>query len=232
MHTIKRAIVKSKVKWMVKVFLPFYLFTFSLFSCGDYWEAGDPKSAGTMTLARDTIDLMVGDSFKIPVTFSPDSLSNSEVWWDMDDEEIVTFRNDTIVAMQQGSTRVTATSVSDRLTSSCIVNVWPRWYDNPHRYPYDMVIYANITIDGEPIGDNVFVGAFINNELRGVARTTELNGHRYTVIRVWSENYTSYIRFRHYDPLTATMVEHDFTTFFIAHDTFGTPANPYDLELN
>ena len=210
---------------------PFYLFALLLFGCGDFWEASEPQSAGTMTLQRDTIDLMVGDSFKIPVVFSPDSLSNQTVWWSIDGDEIIALHNDTVVAVEPGTTLVTATSVSDRLTSSCVVNIWPRWYDILHKYPYDMVIYANITIDGEPLGDDVYVGAFIGDELRGVAKKLEWNGHPYTLIRVWSDDEINILRFRYYIPKTATMVEDKYRMLFTAHDIYGTPSNPFDINL-
>lgn len=203
-----------------------------LSNCGDFWEASEPQLAGSMTLQRDTIDLMVGDCFKIPVTFSPDSVSNHEVWWNIEDKEILAMRNDSVLAVQPGTTLVTATSVNNRLTSSCVVNVWSRWYDNPHKYPYDTVIYADITLDGEPIDDDIFVGAFWNDELRGVAKKIESQGRKYTIIRVWSPiPEDEVIFFRHYDPKKAVMVRHNFWILFTGN-SYGTPSNPYEIDLN
>ena len=200
-------------------------------SCGEYWDGGDPNIR-TMTLARESIDLMVGDRYSIPVIFNPDSLPNDAVWWTTEDTEIASFDDNDVVALKEGTTTAYAMSAVDRLEASCVVNVWPRWYTNPNAYPYDMVIYANITLNGEPIDDDVYVGAFIFGELRGVAERLERNGHQYTVIRVWSDSESGeLVYFRHYDPKTATMMKHDFWLPFGANAN-GNPSNPIDIELN
>lgn len=203
-----------------------------LTACGEYWDGGDPVASRKMTLGRDTIDLMVGDQYSIPVYFEPDNLSNRSVWWQIDDSEIANVEDNVITAVSEGSTTVWAMSVSDRQTASCNIKVWPRWYVNTRSYPYDTVIYANITIDGEPVGDDIFIGAFCKGELRGVAEKREIQGHTCTIIRVWSsQRYGEVIYFRHYDPHHARLVRHDFWLPFTGN-SFGSPSEPYEIELN
>ncbi len=200
-------------------------------SCGEFWDGGDPVIR-TMTLARESIDLMVGDRYSIPVIFSPDALPNDAVWWTTEDTEIASFDDNDVVALKEGTTTAYAMSAVDRLEASCTVNVWPRWYTNPNDYPYDMVIYANIMLNGEPIDDDVYVGAFIFDELRGVAQRLERNGHKYTVIRVWSDSESGeVIFFKYYDPKIAMMVELDYMVPF-TENAYGSPSNPIDIELN
>ena len=207
------------------------LWVVGLASCGEYWTAGDPVDAGKMTLARESIDLMVGDSYEIPVIFEPQELSNDAVSWMMDNTSIATVYNGMVKAVAEGTTTVYALSVSNMLTATCQVNVWPRWFNNPHNYPYDMVVYANITLHGQPLPDNAYLGAFIHGELCGVAQTQEWNGHRYTYIRIWNDQPSGgIITFRHYDPTTATMQEHRFWMDFDG-DVHGKPSIPYDIEL-
>lgn len=186
----KIAKIRSKVGRMVKVVLPFYLFTFLLLSCGDFWEGGDPSTARTMTLQRKMVNLMVGDRYKIPVLFTPDEVSNQAVWWQAYDTDVATFENDSLVALSEGYTRIYAMSVSDRLQDSCLVNVFPKIYLNPRNYPYDMVIYADVTIHGHQYTkadeDAYIIGAYVNNELRGIGKMREWQGKPYMEIRVWS----------------------------------------------
>ena len=202
-------------------------------SCGEFWEGGDPVTERDMTLGRESIDLMVGDRYQIPVLFDPEKLPNDGVWWTTDNSDMATFDdNDAVVGLSEGTTTAYAMSVIERLEATCTVNVWPRWYANPNNYPYDMVIYANITVNGEPIDDDVYVGAFISGELRGVAERLERKGHPYTVIRVWSDTESGdVVFFRHYDPKTAMMVKHDFMVPF-TENPYGSPSNPIDIELN
>lgn len=187
--------------------------------------------AGQMKLARESIDLMVGDSYEIPVIFEPEELSNDAISWMMDNSDIATVYNGTVKAVAEGTTTVYAISVSNRLMATCEVNVWPRWFNNPHNYPYDMVVYANFTLHGQPLPDDAYLGAFCNDELCGVAQTQQWHGHRYTYIRIWCDRpQGDIITFKHYNSETATMQEH---TFWMAFDgnAHGMPSQPYNIEL-
>ena len=189
----KIAKIRSKVGRMVKVVLPFYLFTFLLLSCGDFWEGGDPSTARTMTLQRKMVNLMVGDRYKIPVLFTPDEVSNQAVWWQAYDTDVATFENDSLVALSEGYTRIYAMSVSDRLQDSCLVNVLPQLYLNPRGYVHDMVIYAQVNIHGKTYipGDEAsyVICAYKDQELRGIGQMRRWQDRDYMELRVWSPFY-------------------------------------------
>ncbi len=176
-----------------------------LCSCGEYFEFGanDPVGAGQMQLARKVIPLVVGDHYAIPVLFTPDSLSNNAVYWSTEDTTIAGFENDTLVAYAEGQTLAYAYSAIDLLRDTAVVVVLPEMYVAPDSYPYDMVIYASVAIDGEPLTlnnhDPYIIGAYVGNELRGVGQMRRLEGTDYMVLRVWSPfSYGDEVRLRCY----------------------------------
>ncbi len=160
-----------------------------LCSCGEYWDGGEPVAARKMTLGRRVVSLVVGDRYRIPVIFEPDTLSNRSVFWMTEDEEVAAIENDTVVGISQGLTRAYAMSVSDRQTDTCWVNVLPAVYLNPKSYPYDMVIYADVTIHGHHYTkadeDSLIIAAYISDELRGIGKMRQWKGRDYMEIRIW-----------------------------------------------
>lgn len=177
----------------------------ALNSCGQLFDFEDNGTVdtATMTLDRHELTLMMGDSYVLRPKFVPDSVSNEEIYWSSDAEHIVKLRNDTLVALMPGRCTVTALSVQRRLTDQCVVNVQHRWAFNPVGYRYDMVVYARITVGGQPLGDRYMVAAFCGEELRGVAVHREQQGVGYEELRIYSnrpEGET--ISFRVYDRST------------------------------
>lgn len=175
---------------MVKRLLPFYLLALLplLSSCGDYFEFDHQAAveAGEMILGRDQVYLLVGDEFTIPVTITPETLSNQEVFWYSENDDVITVENGTLKAVGEGTSIITAISVSEQLKATCTVHVLRPWQITPWEYPRDMVIYAKVTIHGSPADESTIVAAFCGDELRGVGEIKETNGIRYMVIRVYS----------------------------------------------
>ena len=159
-------------------------------ACGEYWEGGDPVPVRQMRLPRKVISLMVGDRYQIPVEFTPDNPSNREVWWQMGNYEVADMDNGYVVGVSEGLTLAYAMSVSDRLQDSCLVNVIPGTYLNLKQYPYDMVIYADVTIHGKKYTaedeDTLIIAAYCENELRGIGKMRTAQGKPYMEIRIWS----------------------------------------------
>ena len=159
-------------------------------SCGDYWDGGEPVAARRMTLGRRVVNMMVGDRYRIPVLFEPDTLSNRSVWWQTENKDIAIVENDTVIGIGEGLTLAYALSVSDRQLDSCWVNVLPEMYMNPKQYPYDMVIYADVTIHGHHYTkadeDSLIIAAYVRDELRGIGKMRQWKGRDYIEIRIWS----------------------------------------------
>ena len=66
----------------------------------------------------------------------------------------------------------------------------PQMYEAPDNYPYDMVIYASVNVHGTMLTkencDSVIIGAYVNEELRGIGQMERRHDVDYMVIRVWS----------------------------------------------
>ena len=146
-----------------------------------------------MTLPRRVVNLVVGDHYRIPVTFNPSEASTEAVWWMLADEAVAQFENDTLVGMAEGQTVAYVISVADRLTDSCLVNVLPPLYVPPKGYIYDMVIYAAVNIHGKVYTqedeDSLIVCAYKDRELRGIGKMRRWQDRDYMEVRVWSPFY-------------------------------------------
>ena len=174
-------------------------------ACGEFYEfnTSEPVTAGAMTLPRRVVSLVVGEHYAIPVEFSPVELSNNAVFWLSEDDEIATFRNDTLVAVAEGLTRAFAFTTIDRLRDTCWVNVMPAMYMPPSSYPYDMVVYGFVDIHGLRLTqDNCepyIIAAYVGNELRGIGQMKRRAGIDYMELRVWSPySYGEEVRLRCY----------------------------------
>ena len=113
-------------------------------SCGliDMELGGGTQYAYDMTLEYDSIYVRIGDSVLIKPVFVPDSVSNSEVLYLAEDENVATIVNDTVVAMASGEVLVTAMSVLGGIADTCKVYVMEPWVLNPMDFANDMVVYA------------------------------------------------------------------------------------------
>ena len=186
--------VKYRRKRQVKGFVPFYLFTFLLFlsACGDFWtiDTDYAVSGVQMKLDRRVVTIMEGERYAIPVTFSPDSLVNKTVFWEIENDAVATFADDTLVALSPGLTRAFATSTADRLTDTCWVQVMPRMEMSYGNFEYDMMLYASVTLHGRALtidnADSVVVGAYAGEQLRGIGQMHREYGIDYLAMRIGS----------------------------------------------
>lgn len=169
----------------------------ALTSCGELFTVDEEKEleSGVVSLERSTLDIMVGDSYTLDVQQRPDTLTDKAVSWVSDNDEIVSFSGEEMTALAPGKTRVTVTWIAEHSSASCMVNVIPRWTENPRLYPYDMLVFANITVNGKPMDDQMMVAAFAETEdeegnsiyeLRGVGRQVVEQGISHVMLRVYS----------------------------------------------
>lgn len=210
------------------------LMLIALSSCGEFFEGVVP--AGDMKLVRKVIPLVVGDRYAIPVEFDPAELSNNAVYWLTEDREIAVFENDTLVALAEGQTLAYAWSSIDLLQDTAVVIVLPNQYQPQPDYPYDMVIYAAVTIHGTPLtlenANRYFIGAYVNNELRGIGKVERRFDTDYVVIRVWSPySYGDNVTLRCYF-LGQARTEQFATEFTFDGERHGTLSNLFPLVLD
>ena len=151
-------------------------------SCGliDMELGEGTQYAYDMTLEYDSIYVRIGDSVLIKPVFVPDSVSNSEVLYLSEDENVATIVNDTVVAMASGEVLVTAMSVLGGIADTCKVYVMEPWVLNPMDFANDMVVYATATVDGKPFDpETMDIAAFAGPEFRGMGELKEINGIRF-----------------------------------------------------
>ena len=129
------------------------IWALALAGCGDIFtdENVTLTDGTTMDLTRRVVTIMEGERYVIPVTFTPATQSNTAVWWDIEDNAIATFQNDTLYALSPGLTRVMATSAVTMLSDTCWVEVLARPEMDWGEFPYEMMLYANVTLHGKPL---------------------------------------------------------------------------------
>ncbi|MCR5818850.1 MAG: hypothetical protein K6F89_07130 [Prevotella sp.] len=219
-------------------FFHFLIFSFLVVACGDFYEfpTSEPVPARQMKLPRKVVNLVVGDHYRIPVKFTPDEVTTGVVWWKPADSAIARFENDTLIGVAEGQTVAYVTSVTDRLTDSCLVNVLPKMYVSPSSYPYDMVIYAKVTVHGKPftkaLQDSLIVCAYNEDDLRGIGVMRQWNDMEYMELRVWSPfEYGDLIEFRcYYRGKAKVELFPQMITF--DGETHGTLSNLYSLVID
>jgi hypothetical protein len=219
-------------------FFHLLIFTSLVVACGDFYEfpTVEPVPASQVKLPRKLVNLAVGDRYRIPVQFTPENVTGNAVWWQLADSTIAQLENDTVVGIAQGQTVAYATSVTDRVQDSCLVNVLPTMYVSPSSYVYDMVIYAQVTIHGKPLTADThapyIVCAYSEDELRGIGVMRQWNGMEYMELRVWSPfEYGDLIDFRCYYRGKA-LVELFPIMLTFDGETHGTLSNLYKMEID
>ena len=96
-----------------------------------------------------------------------------------------------------------ATSAVNLLTDTCWVQVLPNpemdWGD----FPYEMLLYASVTLHGTPLTienqNDVIIAAYVGDDLRGVGQIRQAHGIDYFVMRIGAYRPSGdYIRLRCY----------------------------------
>ena len=141
-----------------------------------------------MSLGGDTLYIMVGDQFQLNPVFQPDSITVDDVLWTSSAEEVLSVSNNVFIGLSEGWSLVRAVSVSRQLEDSCYVNVMRRWDSTVREYPYEMMVYADVTVHGLPYNpETMILGAFVDDEMRGVGELMEWKGRQYVRFRVGSD---------------------------------------------
>jgi len=242
MQTIKRK-YSALLLWLSAILTPLpwggvgggLLGGLLLTSCGELFELnGEDAPLGQLTVSRDSVDLMVGDWFKLPVTVSVGENVDGTLHFESPDNDIVQLRGDTIEAVAPGELDVTVEAASGQLKDSCHVTVHAPWVINSTDFQYDMVVFATVTVNGHAPDNNTIVGAFTEDDgqLRGVGRMMSQDGQDYMLLRIYSpDNSNEPLVLRCYDRSRAMIVEAESTIVFSGDDTIGTLSGLYNIEF-
>ncbi len=194
-------------------------------------------TAVDMHLDRDSIYVEVGDQFTITPVFDPDTITLSDIYWEISAPEVVNFYYTHFAAESEGWATIRAISVSQQQEDSCHVCVLPRFDDVNLTFPYETVIYAKVSVKGQEFNpETMRVLAYVGNDLGGFGEMKEQHGVKYMVIRAGSEMFDE----ENVIPETVTLYlynkkEHSLTLFksYIEFDgeSHGNPINPIELTI-
>lgn len=196
------------------------------------------QMAYDMRLDHDTVYVTVGDTLVLQPVFIPDTVSNREVLFLSADEEVACIKNDTIVAVGEGETVISAISVMNEKMAFCQLYVMAPWIVDAHSFSDDMVVYTTVSIDGKPLNlDRQVIGAFVGSELRGMGQLMEWQGREFLQFRIYGHYEWGYeeptrpelIRFACYDK-DKLMLKYLSLNILFDGETHGSPSEP--LELN
>lgn len=221
-------------------FFWFIIFGLSLTSCGEFFqfeEEPDTWEGIAMKIAHDSPYVMVSDSLPLAVTFTPDTISDGAIFWMLGDNTRAMLKNDTLVALRSGQVDLIAIGGAGRLTDTCRVNIIDPWImeDFSAMHPSDMVIYADIRVDGLEWNDSTsMVAAFVGGELSGMAKRREACGITYAEFRIWAPTNLGqgHIDFRCYDRSNYRLMWLKEDIEFDAYKTLGTLSNLYPLNFS
>ena len=169
----------------------------ALASCGEFWELETQEAlkAAKITIDQHVVMLAPGDVYKVPVSFTPTDVPTTSVFWLTEDEAVAAVRNDSVVVVAEGITRLFAFGVLDNLRDTCYAYVLPSLELIAGRYAYDMVVYADVTVHGTRLtqanAQDYKVLAFVGDEVRGVGQMRQHGGTDYMELRVWGPSTVS-----------------------------------------
>lgn len=188
-----------------------------LTSCGEIFDTESLIPPTSMKFDRNDITIMKGDSVRISLVFSPDSVTVESAFWQVDNPSVARITsNGMLHAMEVGETEVSATTVQSLLKDVCHVNIINSWEDILNNtYPYDMVVYADVRHNGEVPDNSTIIAAFCGNECRGFGRASTYKGINYYMFRIWSPQQSGeLIEFYLYDRTEYRLVRLDYSLTF------------------
>ena len=164
-----------------------------LTSCGliDFDVDSDiSKIAAEMKLNFDTAYVWKGFVVNVIPQFKPDSLNITDIYVRAEHPEVVDVNLATgrITAVGAGWTRLFVESVSAQIQDTCTVCVMEPWELTEALYPYETVFYADVTVRGEPLNENMMVAAFVGDECRCIGEALSFHGIGLMQLRVGAEN--------------------------------------------
>ena len=194
-------------------------------SCGELFEVNEEAQANpVVTLSDHSIDLMVGVRYQLQATITPETLKDAALYWASDDKDIVKFEDGVAVAVAPGTTDLRVSVVNTTSEDVCHVTVHPRWMDfDPTQFLYDMVVFADVSVNNHPLADGDAVGAFsADGDLRGVGQMLKTTaGKDYMMLRIYSNELSEEdIQLRCFDAARAKVIRAQQTITFYSDETY------------
>ncbi|TZE82555.1 S-layer homology domain-containing protein [Calorimonas adulescens] len=129
-----------------------------------------------VTLDKETLDLKVGETYKLIATVEPENATDKRVTWSSSNGAVATVGEDgTVTAVSEGTATITVTTVDGDKTDSCIVTIThtssgggknrDRGNDNDHNTPIADIVDSSVSIStGNEVNINLRDIMNINND--------------------------------------------------------------------
>ena len=82
-----------------------------------------PISVESVSLNSESITLNIGETAELIATVLPENATNKNVTWLVEDETIVSFSDNVITALSEGTTTISVTTEDGGFTASCEITV-------------------------------------------------------------------------------------------------------------
>lgn len=232
--------IGKKSRWLLCAVLFTIHYLLFTTSCSKLFEveelADDQMAVAELSLARHAVDLMVGDEFLLPVDVTPDTLAASTIYWESADTAVVRISGGRLTAVGPGEATVTAIALAGLKSDTCRIRVFDRWVLDPYAFLYDMVVYADVSINGRAANDETLVGAFGTDadgctQLKGLGSLRHSpDGRQYMVLRTYSNAADGEsLSLRCYDRSRALLLESPTALVFQSNATLGTLSRLYAI---
>ena len=205
-----------------------------LSSCDEIFELEQTKAPSAVSIDRDELVLMVGDTCRLAAELTGSYTSPLIYWTSIDEDKARVLSDGSVVALSPGDARIVVMSVSDtEVRDTAVAHIMDIPTVKETDFRYDMPVYA--AVDGVNIEKNSSrrIMAYCGSELRGVSRllmVTDGNGknHYCFLIRTVSNTQAGdVLSFRYYDSNLGSIIDLKETISF-SHDSFaGYPSSPF-----
>ena len=225
----------------MKRIIPLYLLFFLPFltaSCELMEMENEEVLVQELHLDRDTLWIMVGDEFSLQPSFKPDSVSIPSVIWTTSASNVLSIEDGVFRGTGVGWAQVHARSITANIEDSCMVCVMRRWEDASKLFPYEMMVYASVTVNGKAFDpETMIIGAFVDGDMRGVGSLEKWKDSSYVRFRIGSElryvdpnGFSETVSFRVYYKKELRYEEFPQTLDYDG-ETHGTLSNLFTLKI-
>ncbi len=123
--------------------------------------------------------IIVGDSFTLIATVSPDNATNKTVTWSSSNSAVATVTEDKVTGVSAGTATITVTTADGNKTATCKVTVISGQGDLVGEVDFDALVYLGN--NGAGPGENYYYGLVINSKGRVVDGEVKKAGYKYTI---------------------------------------------------
>lgn len=207
-------------------------------SCDEIFELEQTKTPSAVSIDRDELVLMVGDTCLLAAELTGSYTSPLIYWTSIDEDKAKVLSDGSVVALSRGDARIVVMSVSDtEVRDTAVVHIMDIPTVKESDYRYDMPIYAAVDGINLEISVSRRIMVYCGNELRGVSQILTVadgNGgnHSCFLIRAMSNTQAGdVLSFRFYNSQTGSIIELKETLSF-NHESFaGYPSSPFLFTL-